>query len=118
MKAVTPDPDPHAPLVWTDTPNPTPTGDELCISVHCAGLNRADLMQRAGHYPPPPGASPILGLEVSGVVSAVGPKVHRYQPGDAVCALLAGGGYAEQVTCPESHVLPVPAGLSPWSKHD
>lgn len=98
-------------LVWQDAPEPTADVGEVLIRVHATALNRADLAQRAGGYPPPPGASPILGLECAGEVIAVGEAVSRVQPGDAVCALLAGGGYAEQVAVPAGQVLPVPAGL-------
>src|SRR6185437_10005438 len=81
-----------------------------------AGVNRPDLLQRKGHYPPPPGASPILGLEVAGTVSAVGPlkdgKAVSLKVGDRVCALLAGGGYAESCVAPAEQCLPVPKGLS------
>jgi len=82
-------------------------GDVL-ISVEAAGISRADVMQRAGTYPPPPGASPILGLEVAGRVAAVGNGVERWKRGDAVCALTNGGGYAELVAVPATQVLPLP----------
>src|SRR5690606_7742234 len=99
-------------LSWVEQPDPGPVGaDEVRIQVAWAGVNRADLVQRAGFYPPPPGASPILGLEVSGVISEVGADVTRFAVGDQVCALLAGGGYAEQVVVSELQVLPVPDGL-------
>jgi putative PIG3 family NAD(P)H quinone oxidoreductase len=84
---------------------------EIEISVAAAGVNRADLLQRAGHYPPPPGASEILGLEVSGRVAAVGDGVTGFAVGDSVCALLSGGGYAERVVVPAGQVLPVPDGV-------
>src|SRR5690606_13521605 len=100
-------------LSWVEQPDPGPVGaDEVRIQVAWAGVNRADLVQRAGLYPPPPGASPILGLEVSGVISEVGADVTRFAIGDQVCALLAGGGYAEQVVVSELQVLSVPQGLS------
>ncbi len=86
--------------------------DEVIIQVAYSGMNRADLMQLAGQYPPPPGASKILGLEVSGVVQAVGADVDDIRIGDKVCALLSGGGYAEYVAVPAVQVLPVPAGMS------
>lgn len=86
--------------------------DEVIIQVAYSGMNRADLMQLAGQYPPPPGTSKILGLEVSGVVQAVGADVDDIQIGDKVCALLSGGGYAEYVAVPAVQVLPVPAGMS------
>ena len=85
---------------------------EVLIRVAYAGVNRPDVLQRAGSYPPPRGASPHLGLEVAGVVAAVGQGVPEWQNGDRVCALLNGGGYAEYVAAPAGQVLPVPAGLS------
>ncbi|MFE6924520.1 NAD(P)H-quinone oxidoreductase [Nocardia sp. NPDC057663] len=91
---------------------PAPAEGEVAVDVVAAGVNRADIMQRQGFYPPPPGASDILGLEVSGVVAAVGPGVEGWQPGDAVCALLSGGGYAERVNVPATQLLPVPDGVS------
>jgi len=83
----------------------------VLVRVAAAGVNRADLLQRAGHYPPPPGASEILGLEVSGTVAALGEGVTGWAEGDEVCALLAGGGYAELVAVPAGQLLPAPAGL-------
>ena len=83
----------------------------VLIRVRAAGVNRPDLLQREGRYPPPPGASPILGLEVAGEVAGVGEGVTRWREGDAVVALLAGGGYAEYALVDERHALPVPAGL-------
>lgn len=85
--------------------------DEVLIKVHAAGVNRADVLQRRGLYPPPPGASDILGLEVSGQVEHLGKEVTQFQINDDVCALLEGGGYAEYVAVPASQVLPVPDGL-------
>lgn len=99
-------------LNWGQVADPQLGVGEVRIDVHASAANRADLAQRQGAYPPPPGASPILGLECSGVVSAVGEGVSRVQVGDAVCALLAGGGYAEQVVAPAGQVLPIPAGFS------
>ncbi|MQY26877.1 2-haloacrylate reductase [Nocardia sp. RB56] len=90
---------------------PAPGPGEVLIEVAAAGVNRADLMQRQGFYPPPPGASEVLGLECSGVVSRVGAGVRDFEVGQSVCALLSGGGYAEQVLVPETQVLPVPDGL-------
>ncbi|TQM33491.1 NAD(P)H-quinone oxidoreductase [Nocardia bhagyanarayanae] len=90
---------------------PAPGPGEVAIDVVAAGVNRADVMQRYGLYPPPPGASEILGLEVSGFVAEVGAGVADWRPGDAVCALLAGGGYAERVNVPATQVLPVPEGV-------
>lgn len=83
----------------------------MLIEVRSAGINRADLLQAAGKYPPPPGASPILGMEVSGKVAAVGANVGNWQIGQEVCALLAGGGYAEYVAVPAAQVMPVPDGV-------
>lgn len=99
------------PLKLTEMERPEPGPGEILIEVAAAGLNRADLAQKAGAYPPPPGASPILGLEVSGIVSAIGPGADRFKPGDRVAALLAGGGYASHVVVDEGSVLPVPAGF-------
>ncbi|MBA3070479.1 MAG: NAD(P)H-quinone oxidoreductase [Hyphomonas sp.] len=100
-----------APLVLTAMPRPVPGPGEVQIEVAAAGLNRADLAQKAGVYPPPPGASAILGLEVSGIVSAVGPGTDRFKVGDRVAALLGGGGYATHTVADEGSVLPVPAGF-------
>ena len=100
-------------LEWTGHEDPgSPQAGEVLIDVAWAGMNRADLMQRAGAYPPPEGASPILGLEVSGVIREVGEEVTRLARGDRVCALLTGGGYAEQVRVPAPQVLPIPDGVS------
>ena len=92
-----------------DVPDPLPAADEVLISIVAAGVNRADLMQRQGLYPPPPGAPPYPGLECAGRIAAVGDRVTDWRPGDNVCALLAGGGYAEQVAVPAGQVLPWPA---------
>ena len=86
--------------------------DEVLIEIFAAGVNRADLLQAAGNYPPPPGASDILGLEVSGRIAAVGDGVSEWIVGQEVCALLAGGGYAESVIVPAAQVLPVPSGVT------
>ncbi|UCP12418.1 zinc-binding dehydrogenase [Pseudomonas sp. MM213] len=96
---------------WVEEPGPTCDVGQVRIRVAAAGLNRADLLQKAGLYPPPPGASQVLGLECSGVISEVGPG-SSWQVGDRVCALLAGGGMAEEVVVDGRHVLPVPEGLS------
>ncbi|ESW59489.1 MAG: NAD(P)H quinone oxidoreductase [Rhodobacter sp. CACIA14H1] len=93
-------------------PVPVPGHGQIVIRVAYAGVNRPDALQRAGSYAPPANASPLPGLEASGTVVEVGPGVTRWQIGDKVCALLPGGGYAEYVTTPEAHALPVPAGLS------
>lgn len=97
-------------------PRPRPRPGEVLVKVAAAGLNRADVMQREGKYPPPPGASDVPGLEVSGVVVAVGeeaglPGEGRFEPGDEVCALLAGGGYAEYVAVPAGQLMAVPPGV-------
>ena len=99
-------------LSWIDAPEPTLGVGEVLIANKATALNRADLAQRAGHYAPPQGASSILGLECAGVVEEVGEGVARVREGDRVCALLAGGGYAEKVVAPAGQVLPVPEGLS------
>ena len=91
-------------------PLPVPAADEVLIRVQAAGVNRPDVQQRMGAYPPPPGASKIIGLEVAGEVVATGADVTAYQPGDKVCALTNGGGYAEYCTAPAPQCLPWPAG--------
>lgn len=93
-------------------PVPRPAPGEILIRVRAAGVNRPDVLQRRGAYPPPPGASPLPGLEVAGEVAAVGEGGARWRVGDAVCALANGGGYAEYVAVHATHALPVPAGLS------
>lgn len=98
-------------LRWLEVPDPVPGPGEVVIDVAASGVNRADLMQRQGHYPAPPGAPPYPGLECSGRVRAVGDGVTGWRPGDEVCALLAGGGYAEQVAVPAGQLLPVPGGV-------
>lgn len=95
-----------------ERPDPSPGPDEVLIAVKAAGVNRPDAMQREGRYPPPKGASDIPGLEVAGHVAAIGPGVTRWREGDAVMALVSGGGYAEQVVAPAPQCLPVPGGLS------
>ena len=95
-----------------DGPVPVPRAGEVLIRVGTAEVNRPDLSQRAGTYPPPPDASPILGLEVAGHITALGADVLGWTVGDAVCALVPGGGYAEFVAAPAAHCLPVPAGLT------
>jgi NADPH:quinone reductase len=94
-----------------DVPVPTPGSREVLIRVSAAGVNRPDVMQREGKYPPPPGASDIPGLEVSGVVTACGPGAERWHEGDRVCALVSGGGYAEYCLAPDVQCLPVPRSL-------
>jgi NADPH:quinone reductase len=93
-------------LKWVESPEPQAGPGEVLIQIAAAGVNRPDLLQREGLYPPPQGASPILGLEVAGVVAAVGAGVTRWKTGDRVCALLGGGGYAERVAVDARHVLP------------
>jgi putative PIG3 family NAD(P)H quinone oxidoreductase len=95
-----------------DAPTPQPQAGEVVIEVHYAGVNRPDVLQRSGSYPPPPGASPILGLEVAGRICAVASDVTRWRIGDLVCALTPGGGYAEYCAVPAPHCLPIPKGLS------
>ncbi|HAZ89248.1 MAG TPA: NAD(P)H-quinone oxidoreductase, partial [Marinobacter adhaerens] len=100
-------------LSWEPWEGPgEPPADHVEIEVVWTAINRADLMQRAGVYPPPPGASDILGLEVSGRIASVGSGVTHLKPGDEVCALLTGGGYATRVVVPAVQVLPVPKGVS------
>lgn len=93
-------------------PDPVPQDHELLIRVHATALNRADLLQRRGHYPPPQGESPVLGLEIAGEVVAVGKQAGHWKPGDRVCGLVGGGGYAEFATLPAALALPVPIGWS------
>ena len=112
MRAITiPEPGDADALVPADVETPEPRAGELRIAVVAAGVNRADVMQRMGFYPPPPGAPEYPGLEVSGRVDAVGDGVEGWQVGDEVCALLSGGGYAEQVCVDARQVLPVPSGV-------
>jgi putative PIG3 family NAD(P)H quinone oxidoreductase len=99
-------------LVWAEVPDPEPGEGEVVVDVTAAAVNRADVMQRQGNYPPPPGAPPYPGLECSGVISVTGPGVSEHTVGERVCALLAGGGYAERVAVPAGQLLPVPNGLS------
>lgn len=103
--------EPPGELTWQSVPDPEPGYGEVLIQTVAAGVNRADLLQAAGNYPPPPGASHILGLEVSGTIVGVGDGVSQWSAGQPVCALLAGGGYAEFVTVPASQVMPVPDGV-------
>ena len=106
-------PEPGGPdaLVWTERPDPQPDPGEVVLDVAASGVNRADLLQRQGRYPPPPGASDVPGLECSGTVAALGRDVSGWQIGDQGCALLAGGGYAEQVAVPAAQLLPLPPGV-------
>jgi putative PIG3 family NAD(P)H quinone oxidoreductase len=97
------------PLVWRETVDPIWGSADVLVEVRATALNRADLMQAAGHYPPPPGASDILGLEMAGVIRGVGDRVSGWQVGDRVCALLPGGGYAELAAVPQQMLMPIPA---------
>jgi len=99
-------------LQWTEVPDPQPGPGEVLVEVAAAGVNRADLMQRQGLYPPPAGAPPYPGLECSGTVAALGDGVGRWSVGDQVCALLSGGGYAQQVVVPAGQLLPVPGSTT------
>ena len=98
-------------LEWTEVPDPVPGPGEVLLDVAATAVNRADLLQRKGFYPPPPGSSDIIGLECSGTVAALGEGVTRWQVGDQVCALLSGGGYAEKVAVPAGQVAPLPSGV-------
>lgn len=112
MHAITiPEPGGPEALVWATVPDPVPGDGEVLIEVAASAVNRADILQRQGHYNPPPGASPYPGLECSGRIAGVGPGVVGWAVGDDVCALLSGGGYAEKVAVPAGQVLPVPKGL-------
>lgn len=95
-------------LEWAEVADPQPGPGEVLLDVAASAVNRADLLQRQGNYPPPPGASDILGLECSGTIAQLGEGVEGWQVGDEVCALLAGGGYAERVAVPAGQLLPVP----------
>ncbi|UUU41107.1 NAD(P)H-quinone oxidoreductase [Streptomyces sp. NBC_00162] len=98
-------------LVWSDVPDPVAGEGEVLVEVAASAVNRADVLQRQGFYDPPPGASRHPGLECSGRISAMGPGVSGWSVGDEVCALLAGGGYAQKVAVPMGQLLPVPAGV-------
>ena len=113
MKAVTiPEPGGPDALVLDDVPEPMPGPGEVVVDVVAAGVNRADVMQRQGHYNPPPGSSAYPGLEVSGRIGRLGDGVEGWSVGDEVCALLTGGGYAEKVTVPVGQLMPIPSGVS------
>lgn len=99
-------------LKIVERPDPFPAPDEILIDVTAAGVNRPDVVQRMGKYPPPPGASDIPGLEVAGVVAALGSEVRGWSIGEPICALLAGGGYAERAAVPHEQCLPIPKGLT------
>ncbi|MEU1337870.1 NAD(P)H-quinone oxidoreductase [Streptomyces sp. NPDC005827] len=112
MHAITiPEPGGPEALVWGEVPDPVPAEGEVLVEVVASAVNRADIMQRQGFYDPPPGASPYPGLECSGRIVAVGSGVSGWSVGDEVCALLAGGGYAEKVAVPAGQLLPVPEGV-------
>jgi putative PIG3 family NAD(P)H quinone oxidoreductase len=98
-------------LALREVPDPVPGPGEVLLDVAATAVNRADLLQRQGHYPPPPGASDVIGLECSGTVAALGDGVAGWSVGDEACALLAGGGYAEQVAVPAGQLMSVPAGV-------
>src|SRR2546423_42336 len=98
-------------LEWTEVPDPTPGPGEVLVDVAASAVNRADLLQRAGFYDPPPGTSPYPGLECAGRVSALWPGTTGWQVGQEVCALLSGGGYAERVAVPVGQLLPVPTDV-------
>ncbi|HSC69434.1 MAG TPA: alcohol dehydrogenase catalytic domain-containing protein, partial [Cellvibrio sp.] len=91
---------------------PQPDSDQVLIRVYAAGINRPDILQRQGLYPPPADASPLLGLEVAGEIVSCGENAGRWQPGDKVCALVNGGGYAEYVAAPVAQCLPIPGSFS------
>lgn len=99
-------------LRLTERPMPVPARGEVLVRVAAAGVNHGDMVQRRGHYPPPPGASDLPGLEVSGTIAALGPDTTGWQVGDTVCALLAGGGYAQYCAVAGTQCLPIPAGVS------
>lgn len=112
MYAITiPEPGGPEALVWDEVPDPVPGEGEALVEVVAGAVNRADIMQRQGYYDPPPGASPYPGLECSGRIVALGPGVSGWSVGDEVCALLAGGGYAQKVAVPAGQLMPVPQGL-------
>ncbi|OMC30266.1 NAD(P)H-quinone oxidoreductase [Mycobacterium sp. GA-1841] len=110
MHAIVASPEGH--LTWENVADIKPANNEVLVRVHAAGVNRADLLQAVGKYPPPPGASETIGLEVSGTVAALGAGVDGWSIGQPVCALLAGGGYAEYVSVPSAQLLPVPDGVA------
>nr|WSY53266.1 NAD(P)H-quinone oxidoreductase [Streptomyces sp. NBC_00886] len=112
MHAITiPEPGGPEALVWDEVPDPVVGEGEVLVEVVASAVNRADILQRQGFYSPPPGASPYPGLECSGRIIEIGPGVSGWSVGDEVCALLAGGGYAEKVAVPAGQLLPVPEGI-------
>ena len=112
MFAITVGPESHAPLSWSEVPDPMPGPGDILIRVAATAVNRADLLQRRGKHPPPPGAPEWMGLEAAGVVEELGEGVTRFEVGERVCALLPGGGYAERVVVDARHALPIPRRLS------
>jgi putative PIG3 family NAD(P)H quinone oxidoreductase len=106
------EPGPPDVLKIVERPDPLPSADEILIDVAAAGVNRPDVLQRLGKYPVPPGVSDIPGLEVAGIVAAIGANVRGWSIGEPICALLAGGGYAERAVAPQEQCLPVPKGLT------
>jgi putative PIG3 family NAD(P)H quinone oxidoreductase len=102
-------------LLWDEADEPVLGADDVLVDIHATTLNRADLAQAAGNYPPPAGASPILGLDMAGTIAALGANVAGWQVGDRVCALLAGGGYAERTVIDHRMLMPIPAGWS-WAE--
>ncbi|MBS13427.1 MAG: NADPH:quinone oxidoreductase [Gemmatimonadetes bacterium] len=107
MKAICVDPETRA-IDWKEVDNPTPAAGEVVVDIHATAVNRADLLQRAGNYPPPAGAPPYMGLEASGVISQLADGVEGWQVGDRVCTLLSGGGYAERVAAPADLLIRIP----------
>ncbi|MDC0432490.1 NAD(P)H-quinone oxidoreductase [Hyphomicrobiales bacterium] len=99
-------------LIWSETEKPRISDNEVLIKITATAVNRADVVQKNGFYPPPPGASNILGLECSGVIEEIGKNVKKRKIGENVCALLSGGGYAQYASCPEEQAVPVPEGIS------
>ena len=99
-------------LLWSEAKKPKILDDEVLIKIKATAVNRADVVQKNGFYPPPPGASEILGLECSGVIEAIGKNVKKRKVGEKVCALLAGGGYAQYASCPEQQAVPAPEGIT------
>ncbi len=99
-------------LVWLESKKPEILDNEVLIKVTATAVNRADVVQKNGLYPPPPGASDILGLECSGIIESIGGNVKKRKVGERVCALLTGGGYAEYASCPEEQAIPIPRGIS------
>ena len=115
MKAILVQKDENRSLLWTEVPDPVMKSDEVLVAIKAVGINRADLMQREGNYPPPPGCPEWMGLEIAGIVEEVGDEAKQHSPwkkGDRVCALLGGGGYAEKVSVRYDMLMPIPANCS------